>query len=115
MAETNAKGYWKRYLSKLDTAELCQLEEEVRALKELSGWERVCDLLQRSYMAVFQSLTRGSTRDHADYARQTGYCAGLEEAPELVDAILEIAANRREKEQRAAVADREARQGDQPR
>lgn len=110
-----ATAHWKRGLDRLSDRELFDLEEQIADLTGLPGWERVVAWITSGRETVLQSLTQGSTLAHADYARQCGYLAGLEEAPNVVEAIRDAASRRRAKrESEAAVADQRAQEG-QPR
>ena len=111
---STATGHWKRGLEKLSDRELFDLEDEISALTNLPGWQRVVGWIGAGHDAVLRSLTQGVTLSHEDYARQVGYLGGLEEAPNVVKAISEAASQRRRKlEKKAAVAD-QARQEGQP-
>jgi len=91
--------------------ELFDLRDAVVALTQTSGWREVVALIMAGRESILGSLTQGATRDHATYARQLGYIAGLEEAPNVVQAIVDSAAKREERLRNAAVADQAARQG----
>ena len=108
--DATATGHWKKVLDQLSDRELFDLADAVDAVKTLPGWEQIVSYIGAGHKAVLRSLTQGATREHADYARQVGYLAGLEEAPNVVEAIASAASRRREKLEKAAVADQQARQ-----
>jgi len=113
--DATATGHWRKKLEKeLPADELFALEEQVADLVKLPGWARIVELIGEGHAAVLKSLTQGPTKPHADQSRQLGYLAGLEEAPNVVQAIADAASRKREKLQKAAVADQTARQGDTP-
>lgn len=90
--------------------ELFALEEQVAGLTRQPGWERVVAFIAAGHDAVLKSLTQGSVDSHPRVSRAIGYLAGLEEAPNVVQAIAEAASQRRESLEKAAVADQTARQ-----
>lgn len=109
--DATATGQWIRALERLSDRDLFALEEQVKAVVDLPGWERIVAWISAGHVAVLRSLTQGSTKSHADYARQVGYIAGLEEAPNVVEAIAKSALQRRTRLESAAVADQLQRQG----
>lgn len=109
--EATATGHWKRVLDQLPDRELFDLRDAVVAVAQTPGWKEIVAYVMAGHGAVLKSLTQGPTREHADYARQVGYLAGLEEAPNVVKAIVDSAAKREERLKKAAVADQQARQG----
>lgn len=97
-------------LEQLPASELFALDEQVKAVTKLPGWERICAYIGAGRENVLRSLTIGPTRDHAEQSRVIGYIAGLEEAPNVVQAIAEAASRKRAQLESAAVADQTARQ-----
>lgn len=63
-------------------------------------------LLAEGRESLLVTLVNGPTRDQADYARQMGYVAGLEELGNAVEAIRKAAASRRKKLEAHAEAER---------
>ena len=112
--DATATGHWKRVLSKLPAEELFALEEQVVDLTSRPGWQRITSLIEDGHDNVLKSLTQGNVDSHPRVSRALGYLAGLEEAPNVVQAIVEIASQRRSKLEKAAVADQQARQEDTP-
>lgn len=109
--DATATGHWRKKLEKeLSAEELFALEEQVADLVKLPGWTRVTELIGEGHAAVLKSLTQGGTKPYADQSRAIGYLAGLEEAPNVVQAVADAASRRREKLQKVAVADQTARQ-----
>lgn len=108
--DATATGHWKRVLSKMPAEELFALEEQVADLTRHAGWERVVAFITAGHNEVLKSLTQGSVDSHPRVSRAVGYLAGLEEAPNVVQAIAEAALQRRTKLEKAAVADQTARQ-----
>lgn len=109
-----ATGHWRKRLKGMPADELFELRDAVTAVTALPGWERIVGLIAEGYNEVFRSLMIGPTRDHADYARQTGYCAGLEEAANVVKAINEVADARAERLEHEAAVDQANRQQEDP-
>lgn len=109
--DATATGQWRQALDRLPDRDLFELDDQIADLVEMPGWERVVSWVDGGHRAVLRSLTQGATKSHADYARQVGYLAGLEEAPNVVKAIADAASKRREKLEAAAVADQLQRQG----
>ena len=109
-----ATGHWKEVLRGLSDRELFDLRDQVADLTALPGWERIVAYIAAGHGAVLRSLTQGSTKSHADQSRALGYLAGLEEAPNVVQAIAQAASQRESKLQQAAVADQQARQEGTP-
>lgn len=108
--EATATGHWRKALSRLDADELFELRDQVADVTARPGWQRILDLIDEGYMAVFRDLTQRGTRDHETYAHQTGYVAGLEEAVNVVQAITDAASTREQRLKRGAVADQRTRQ-----
>jgi hypothetical protein len=105
----NVTGHWRQMLKRIDDLELYQLEEQIDAVISLPGWERILAFISQGREGVLRSLTSGPTRSHEDYARQVGYLGGLEEAPSVVKAIKEAAAERRKTTEARLIADQAAR------
>ncbi len=112
--DATATGHWRKVLDGLPAPELFALRDQVADLTKQPGWERVINLIDGGHDRVLKSLTQSATRSHEDYARAIGYLSGLEEAPNVVQAIADAASRRELKlEKEAAVADR-ATQGETP-
>lgn len=107
-----ATGHWKRGFDRMSDRDLFDLDDQIKEVVALPGWERIVAWIGAGHDAVLTSLTQGATRSHADYARQIGYLGGLEEAPNVVKAIRDAASQRRAKrESEAAVADSARQEG----
>jgi hypothetical protein len=109
--DATATGHWKRALEDAGDRDLFDLRDAVVALTQTDAWREIVALIMAGRDSALKSLTQGPTREHAAYARQIGYIAGLEEAPNVVQAIVDSAAQREERLRKAAVADQQARQG----
>ncbi len=109
--EATATGHWKRALDKMSDRELFDLRDAVVGISQTDGWTGITALIMAARDQVLKSLTQNTPREHPDVTRQIGYIAGLEEAPNVVQAIVDSAALREERLQKAAVADQMARQG----
>lgn len=108
--DATATGHWRKRLDQLPADELFALEEQVADLTKMPGWERVVALIGEGRDAVVSGLTRTATKSHEDYARAIGYLSGLEEAPNVVQAIADAASKKRERLEKSAVADQQIRQ-----
>lgn len=109
--DATATGHWKQLLKNVPDRELFRLRDEITEITKLPGWERIVAYVASAHKAVLRSLTTGRTREHADMARQIGYLAGLEEAPQVVQAIKEAAAERERRNESALIADQQRQEG----
>lgn len=101
----SARGHWNRALKDRDLSELLELRDQVADLVTQPGFEKVLELLNLAKDGSIQALLLpGPPLEQAEYAKHTGYAAGLAELPTLIDAIRETT------DQRAALAERQAAQ-----
>jgi hypothetical protein len=111
--EPTATGHWKLMLKKVPDRDLFLLRDQIDEVTQLPGWERIVAFIASGHGGVLRSLTVGPTRSHADYARQIGYLSGLEEAPQVAEAIKEAATERERHNQALIIADERRREGSQ--
>ncbi|MGE5152007.1 MAG: hypothetical protein ACM3II_17970 [Rhodospirillaceae bacterium] len=104
--QPTATNHWKRVLEKRDSSEIFALADQVENLTTEPAFVAVMGLVSEGRDAILDLLIKGPTREQADYARQIGYIAGLEELENAVEAVREVAATRRHKLQAQAEAER---------
>lgn len=114
--QATATGHWKSVLKKMPADELFRLEENVAALKQNPAWAEIVGLMASGREAILASLTTAATtKPYGDQCRALGHIAGLEEAPNIVQAILDAAQDRREKLEKAAAEQQRQQQEGLPR
>lgn len=82
-------------LKLLDDAELYGLEEEIASLVEHPGWATLGQLMGDAREQLISDLINGETKTQADYARTSGFTAGMNQYAVAVQTIREVASERR--------------------
>lgn len=114
--QATATGHWKTVLRKKTAEELFALEDNVHALMQNPAWAEMVGLIEQGKAAILTSLTSSATTPaYGDQCRALGHIAGLEEAPNIAQAILEAADQRRKDLEKAAAIQNEERQEGLPR